>query len=123
MEKAGRRENSLIADEGLEPLWYDRREARRYLPEGDPAEHEAFARRQGPNTTPELCVKGGPAERAIARVVGRQAVPCGRDDHWTTPYKNLAAAPSPTTVALNGGVPWMQITGDVRSTGRSRIDG
>ena len=33
------------------------------------------------DATPELYVKGGPAERALARVVGRQAVPCGRDDH------------------------------------------
>jgi hypothetical protein len=59
----------------------------------------------------------------VPGVRGRQAVPCGRDDHRTTPYKNLAAVPSPTTVALKGGVPWIQIAGDVRSAGRSRIDG
>ena len=59
----------------------------------------------------------GGAERISERVVGRQAVPCGRDDQWTTPCKNLAAVPSPTPVSLNGGVPWIQMTGDVRSTG------
>src|SRR5262249_52316916 len=37
--KAGREGCSLTSDEGLEPLGYDRREARRYLPGGDPAGH------------------------------------------------------------------------------------
>jgi hypothetical protein len=36
----------LTSDDGLDLLEYDRQEARRYLPGGDPAGHDAFARRQ-----------------------------------------------------------------------------
>ena len=47
----------------------------------------------------------------------------GRDDQRTIPQRTPEAVPSPTSDPLNGGVPWIAISGDVRVTGRSRIDG
>jgi hypothetical protein len=35
---------------------------------------------------------------------------------WMTPTDILIAAPSPTIVVMNGGVPWIRLDGDIGET-------